>query len=262
MKINSFLRKNYGFLLDKVVMIFLNISTILSAISYKYDSTDFTHNVYISCSKKIKKIPVKIRAGNMMITTTFLCVSSEEKGFSFIYPVFTNKIKLVWQRGGHIFVKIFRLKSGTVENENLKNIALYNYYKITFLFNYLFLIFFITLIYLVFKLSLLINLKVSALIVAIFILVSGFIFFKLDIYYIEEESVKNNNFALAYKVFGGKSSKYHLRGSFFYIYPLWGKLNLDFKRELIRIECAKNIFLVYAHKKPKILLKWKNFTLL
>ncbi len=241
-----------------VFTLFLIVAKTLTQVSYKYDSRTLTHSVYVSCVNKVKKIPLKIIDGNITLTTTLTCKSSEHKGYSFIYPVFTRKIKLLWRVKTRIHVKTIYLKPTLTYYNNIKRITTSLYYKTNFLLNYLFLIFIIALLYTTIKIIFLLNIKMRIIILIIVTAGTVFLFSKVDIYYIEKSAYKFNNFALGYKVFGGSKSQYNFNNNSFYIYPISGKLTLNLDKQFIRLNTLKNIFIIYNYKKAKVLVKWKN----
>lgn len=218
-------------------------------ISYKYEANKLTHNIYVQCKKNVKKIPVKIINGNIVIKAKISCKDNEQKGISVIYPLFTNHLKLLYRIGTKIKSKVVEIKNFTLHHANIQKLQPETFYKIDFLYNYLGIISIIIVLFTILKFTYHINKNITFVILVISLLISFYLFFSIDIYYIETK--QQNHISFACRIFGSnKKSTYNLTNKGNYLYPVNGKLIIDFDANKIHIYARENLYLSYLES-PK-----------
>lgn len=217
-----------------------------------------SHNVYIHCKKNIKRVYIKIAYRNIAIKATIECKNNEQKGISLIYPIFTNKLKLLHKTGTKITEKTINIKTNTYNPIYSTNLKESTYYKTGFLYNYVVIMLVILLLFSILKILYNMNKKIT--IITMSMLLTGliFVFLAIDIYYVDRKIANSNYFAIAYKFFGTTRSTYTLKNNGIYLYPINGKLIIDFNRNKIYTYSKENLYLIYNYNIKNYLILWKN----
>lgn len=230
---------------------------ISGQVSYKFDLKTMTHNVYLHCKRNVKRVPIKIIDGNIIIKSNIRCKKNEQKGISIIYPSFTNNLQFIYRIGTKITKKILRTSSNSNYIKRDINLKEKTFYKIRFLYNYLIITLIVVFLFVAFKVLYVINKKLSIIFFTFAVVITTYLFSSIDIYYLDRDDETDGNFIIAYKFFGAQKSIYNLANNNIYLYPINGKAIIDFDNNIIYVYSPKNLYLIYKNNRNKLLLLWK-----